>query len=136
MRENWRQDAAAQLSALGTPEAWTARWGDAAGTDDARSHEVADHLAAVVRDSPADGDDGCWDDWAAVLTPWGFDPTTISVPVRIWHGDGDRAVPVTHGRWLAAHVPGAVGHFPELEDHTSVERNNREVAYAWLSTLG
>ena len=134
-RENWRQDAAALLSALGTPEAWTARWGDAADADDAHSREVAHHLAAGVRDSLADGDDGYWDDWAAVLTPWGFDPTTISVPVWLWHGPGDRAVPVTHGRWLAANVPGAVAHFPELEDHTNIEHNNREAAYAWLSTL-
>jgi pimeloyl-ACP methyl ester carboxylesterase len=62
-------------------------------------------------------------------------PTAIQVPVRLWHGAHDRAVPIAHGRWLAAHVPGIVAHLIETEDHTNVEHDNREQAYAWLSGL-
>ena len=134
-RENWRKDADRFLATLGTPEAWMDRWGAAAGTDDARSWDVACHLAAGIRDSLTDGDHGYWDDWAAVLTPWGFDPATVRAPVRLWHGTLDRAVPVVHGRWLAAHVPGIVAHLPESEDHTNIEHNNRTAAWAWLSGL-
>jgi pimeloyl-ACP methyl ester carboxylesterase len=112
-----------------------ARWGAAAGMDDAHSWEMACHLAAGLRDALADGDDGWWDDWTAVLTPWGCDLTDIRVPVRLWHGTRDRAVPVAHGRWLAAHVPGIVADLPEDEDHTNVEHNHREAAYAWLRGL-
>jgi pimeloyl-ACP methyl ester carboxylesterase len=134
-RENWRQDAERLFATCATPAGWLARWGDAAGTDDAHSREVADHLAAVLRDCLTDGDDGWWDDWAAVLTPWGCDLTAIRVPVRLWHGGRDRAVPVTNGHWLAAHVPGIVAHFPATHDHTNVEHDNRAAAYAWLSGL-
>jgi pimeloyl-ACP methyl ester carboxylesterase len=28
-------------------------------------------------------------------------------PVRLWHGELDEAVPVGHGRWLAARIPTA-----------------------------
>jgi pimeloyl-ACP methyl ester carboxylesterase len=134
-RQHWRRDAGRLLATASTPEGWMARWGDAAGTDGARSWEVACHLAAGVRDSLAEGDDGWWDDWAAILTPWGCDLTTTRVPVRLWHGARDRGVPVAHGRWLAAHVPGIVACIPEPEDHTSVEHNHKETAYAWLGGL-
>ena len=55
----------------------------------------------------AGGDQGWWDDGAAKLTGWGFDLGGIAVPVKVWHGRQDRFVPVQHGQWLAASVPGA-----------------------------
>ncbi len=134
-RENWRQDAERLYANLSTPEGWMSRWGDTAGKDDATSWDVACYLAASVRDSMADGDDGWWDDWTAILTPWGCDPTTTRVPVHLWHGAQDRAVPIVHGRWLASHVPGIVAHISDSEDHTNVEHNNRDAAYRWLSEL-
>lgn len=134
-REHWRRDADQLFATACAPEFWMARSGDAAGTDDARSWDVACHLAASVSDSLANGDDGWWDDWAAILTPWGCDLTAARVPVRLWHGARDRAVPVEHGRWLAAHVPGIVAHISESDDHSNVEHNHRAEAYSWLSRL-
>jgi len=134
-RQHWRQDADQFLAALGAPEGWMTRWGQAAGTDDARSWDVACHLAAGITDALGGGDDGWWDDWAAVLTPWGCELTTIRRPVSLWHGVRDEAVPVVHGHWLAANVPGIEAHVSETEDHTNVEHNNREAAYTWLSQL-
>ena len=68
-RRSYRQDADQLLATLGSPEGWMARWGDSAGTDDARSWEVACHLAGGTRDALTDGDDGWWDDWTAMLPP-------------------------------------------------------------------
>ena len=135
-RAKWRADADHLLTALATPEGWLARWGDAAGTDDAHSEVRAAYLAAGIRDALADGDDGWWDDWAAVLTPWGCDLTAIDVPVRLWHGARDQGVPVSHGHWLADHVPGIIAEFPATEDHSNVEHNNLATAYAWLRAAG
>jgi pimeloyl-ACP methyl ester carboxylesterase len=38
---------------------------------------------------------------------WGFYIREIKVPVRFWHGDADRIVPLSHGEFQAALVPGA-----------------------------
>jgi pimeloyl-ACP methyl ester carboxylesterase len=38
---------------------------------------------------------------------WGFSLRDINVPVRFWHGDADRIVPLSHGQFQAALVPGA-----------------------------
>jgi hypothetical protein len=40
-----------------------------------------------------------------------------------------------HGRWLAAHIPGIVAHISDVEDHSNVEHNHKEEAYAWLAGL-
>ena len=47
----------------------------------------------------------------------------IRVPVSIWHGREDRFVPLAHGEWLAAHVPGARSHLVAGEGHISLSRN-------------
>ncbi len=38
---------------------------------------------------------------------WGFALADISVPVKFWHGDADGIVPLSHGEFQAAAVPGA-----------------------------
>ena len=38
---------------------------------------------------------------------WGFYLREINVPVKFWHGDADRIVPLSHGEFMAALVPGA-----------------------------
>ncbi|MEZ5144504.1 MAG: alpha/beta hydrolase [Acidimicrobiales bacterium] len=38
---------------------------------------------------------------------WGFSLRDIEVPVKFWHGDADGIVPLSHGEFQAAMVPGA-----------------------------
>jgi pimeloyl-ACP methyl ester carboxylesterase len=68
------------------------------------------------------GADGWIDDALALRKPWGFDPTSIKVPVRLWHGAQDTFSPVAHARWLASRIPNAevevqqgAGHFGAME---------------------
>jgi pimeloyl-ACP methyl ester carboxylesterase len=52
---------------------------------------------------------GGWvDDALAILSPWGFEVATISIPVLVRFGSADVLVPVAHGEWLAENVPGCV----------------------------
>jgi pimeloyl-ACP methyl ester carboxylesterase len=83
-RANWRQDAETMLATCSDPEGWLERWGGMAEQDPAHSREVAEYLAADVRESLGNGDQGWWDDWAALLEPWGCDLPAIHVPVRLW----------------------------------------------------
>ena len=66
------------------------------------------------------GTDGWRDDDLAFVTPWGFELSDIRVPVALWHGQQDRAVPFAHGRWLVDHVPGAHGVLTEDHGHFSL----------------
>ena len=58
------------------------------------------------------------DEYAIEARPWGFDTEELRVPVRIWHGDEDRIVPLSHATYIADRVPRArlevvkgAGHF-------------------------
>lgn len=65
-------------------------------------------------------DQGWWDNGAAYLSDWGFDLGDIDVPVKVWHGRQDRFVPVQHGEWLAANVPGAEAEISDRDGHLTM----------------
>jgi pimeloyl-ACP methyl ester carboxylesterase len=69
--------------------------------------EFADYLAATFHDAVREGIWGWFDDDVAFTRPWGFDVSSIRVPVSIWQGAQDLMVPFAHGQWLAAHIPDA-----------------------------
>jgi len=74
------------------------------------------------------GVDGWLDDDFAFLHDWDFDVATINRPTLVVHGDDDRFVPVAHGRWLAARIPGVEAWIGAGDGHlTLVERRLREV---------
>ncbi|MEH0937927.1 alpha/beta fold hydrolase [Micromonospora psammae] len=53
---------------------------------------------------------GWIDDVLALRRSWKFDLgaiDTAATPVRLWHGAEDTFAPASHGRWLAAQIPGA-----------------------------
>lgn len=63
---------------------------------------------------------------------WPFALHEIKAPVRIWHGQADVQVPVSIGRYYAAHIPNAKGTFPEDEGHVSIVANYIEAIIADL----
>jgi len=82
--------------------------------------EYADWLADVFRASVRHGIWGWFDDDLAFTKPWGFEPSSIRCPVAIWQGGEDRMVPLAHGEWLAAHIPGARAHLYPEHGHLSL----------------
>ncbi len=80
-----------------------------------------------------DGYDGWFDDDIAFARPWGFDVSQIDRPVLLVHGEDDRFVPVAHGHWLAARIPGVEARIDRNDGHlTLIARRLREV-HEWLS---
>jgi len=93
---------------------------------------LADYMIECEQHGLAPGVDGWVDDDIAFYAPWGFDVVDISTPVLLLHGDDDRFVPVSHGRWLAARIPGAEARIDPADGHlTLLERRMREVN-EWL----
>lgn len=131
-RERFRSGTAEIYSRLSTPEGWLRLWGDRAGTEAAHSKDAANYHASIFQDGWTRGDEGWWDDWSASLSPWGFELDAVKAPVSLWHGLADDRCPPAHGRWLAERIPHVTAHFPEDEDHTNIEENNRSTAYAWI----
>ena len=110
-----RADPAGHVTTLGPelPEA------DQRVLADSRLRELlARNYAEALRDSA----DGWIDDSIAFISPWGFEPAEIKVPVLVWHGQDDVFSPVAHSRWLADHIPDAsmfiqpgAAHFAAIE---------------------
>jgi pimeloyl-ACP methyl ester carboxylesterase len=78
-------------------------------------------LHRAVQAGLASSIDGWTDDDIALFhSPWGFDPASISIPVKVWHGLEDRFVPSGHGRWLAEAMPGAQAELLDHDGHLTV----------------
>lgn len=86
--------------------------------------EAGEDFAAEFAEALRTGVDGWVDDDLALVRPWGFEVSSISVPVSVWQGDADLMVPFAHGRWLAEQIPGARAHLLAGEGHISVFLNH------------
>jgi pimeloyl-ACP methyl ester carboxylesterase len=95
--------------------------------------EIAEYLAFTGHEGLAPGSDGWWEDAEAQATRWGFDVADISVPVMVMHGRQDKFVPVGHGEWLAAHVPGVDARILDNDGHLTLLQNRIPEVHAWLS---
>jgi len=88
----------------------------------AATGEFADYLAASFRAAVRTGIAGWRDDDLAFASDWGFTMAEAGAgaPVAVWQGDQDMMVPRAHGRWLAAHIPGARAHLLPGEGHLTL----------------
>lgn len=99
---------------------------------DALTGDFAEWLCRGLHDGLAPGDQGWWDDGVAHLSDWGFALDSIRSPVKVWHGRHDRFVPLQHGEWLAAHVPGAEPALSDTEGHLTVPLGKIGDVHGWL----
>ena len=101
--------------------------------DKDREELLADAAAnRDARDGLAPGNQGWWDENSMQLRPWGFDLADIAVPVLLLHGRQDQFVPVGHGEWLAAHIPGVEARLSDDDRHETITNHVPEV-HAWLA---
>jgi len=82
--------------------------------------EFGEDLVANFHEAMRTGVEGWFEDDMAFTRSWGFELEEISVPTMIWQGSADLMVPFSHGRWLAARLPGASAHLEQGEGHLSV----------------
>jgi pimeloyl-ACP methyl ester carboxylesterase len=95
--------------------------------------EIAEYLSFSGHEGLAPGIEGWYEDAIAQVSPWGFDIADISVPVMVMHGRQDKFVPVGHGEWLAAHVPGVDARILDNDGHLTLLEHRIPEVHAWLS---
>jgi pimeloyl-ACP methyl ester carboxylesterase len=81
----------------------------------------------------APGIQGWWDDTGMQLLPWRFDLADIAVPVLLMYGREDIFVPLSHGEWLAKHIPTAEARWFDGDGHGTLAQKRVPEAHAWLS---
>ncbi len=64
------------------------------------------------------------------MRPWGFDLGQIAAPVRLWHGDRDREIPVHHSEYVADAVPDGRLEIVEGGDHLALYRHTDDILSA------
>lgn len=86
---------------------------------------LADHtnhqkMLLITREAFRQGVKGALKDMALYMRDWGFPLEAIKHKVMIWHGDQDKIVPLSHGHYYHAHLPGAMLNVIAGEAHFSL----------------
>ncbi|HUA05759.1 MAG TPA: alpha/beta hydrolase [Solirubrobacteraceae bacterium] len=84
------------------------------------SGAYAEHTLRQIGRSLASGIWGWLDDDLALVADWGFGLDEVAAPVHVWHGAEDQFVPVSHGEWLAGHLPKAKAELRPGAGHLSI----------------
>jgi pimeloyl-ACP methyl ester carboxylesterase len=120
------------MSACELADQWSA--GQSAADGALLHGEIGVWLHRAAQAALAPRIDGWLDDDIALShSPWGFDPASISIPVKVWHGREDRFVPFPHGRWLAEAIPGAQAELRDHDGHFTVVAGRIGEVHEWLA---
>jgi pimeloyl-ACP methyl ester carboxylesterase len=76
-------------------------------------------MITQLRDAFQNGAEGWFEDDVVTVRPWGFALENVRVEVWLWHGERDRLVPVSQGRYLATKMPRCTGMFLPDDGHLS-----------------
>lgn len=77
-------------------------------------------LDSTIEEAMAHGAPGAKQDLELYLKPWDIDFSRLQTPIRLWHGDRDETVPLSHSRWYAEHLPQAHLEVLHNEGHFSL----------------
>ncbi len=94
--------------------------------------EMAEVVHAAMTSGLRHNAVGWLDDDLAFVAPWGFEVSSIDVPLLITQGEQDLMVPFAHGRWLAGQAPAATVRLLADEGHISLHAKVDEVQ-EWLA---
>jgi pimeloyl-ACP methyl ester carboxylesterase len=98
-----------------------------ADADVFRRPGMRDFFATDAREAFRQGSRGYAEDQALMARPWGFRLEEIRVPVRLYHGEEDRNVPVAMGRRVAALIPDCKAVFYAGEGHLAFVPHAAEI---------
>jgi pimeloyl-ACP methyl ester carboxylesterase len=93
--------------------------------------EVLEFIYDWITTGLATGYEGWLDDDLAFVGPWGFELSTIEVPMLLLHGRHDLMVPYPHAEWLIKQIPGIDPRLSEEHGHLSLLADLAPV-HEWL----
>ena len=94
--------------------------------------DFASFVVRSVREGIGERRNGWVDDEMAFISPWGFELRQIRIPVLVMHGEQDRMIPVSHGKWLANQISTAETRFLPDDGHLSLSARRIPDVHAWL----
>jgi pimeloyl-ACP methyl ester carboxylesterase len=117
-----------------TPEELVDVWKTLLGPADVAilDAEVAGFILENARAGIAASWAGWFDDEEAMVRPWGFELSSIRIPVLHWQGEQDKMVPFGHGVWLSEHIPGVESHLSAEDGHLTPYGRRVPEVHAWL----
>lgn len=102
----------------------------------ALSRECAQWYVSFSNEALQQGIVGAQDDEIAIFhQPWGFELSSIKVPVLLLHGKEDQFVNVREGEWLATQIPDVEARFPSGDGHISLSEFRIPEVHKWLIGL-
>jgi pimeloyl-ACP methyl ester carboxylesterase len=91
--------------------AWEAQFGRGLAPSDRAAFEmpsVRENILAAAVEALRNGSAGVADELPLFMgRNWGFSPSEVCVPTRLWYGQADTVVPLQMGRYLASEIAGA-----------------------------
>jgi pimeloyl-ACP methyl ester carboxylesterase len=97
------------------------------------TNELAVFLHRQAQEGFKPGIAGARDDSLATAKPWGFELSSIRIPLQLWHGKLDNFVPYSHAEWLSARLPRADLHIEPTDGHISISRKY-PLIHEWLAS--
>lgn len=91
------------------------------------------HFAAMLNAAFHQGIDGVATEFGLAAGPWPFVLQSITLPVRIWHGEQDRNAPIAAARWLEAQLGDASLSIEPQDGHASLIANQATSILAELA---
>lgn len=96
--------------------------------------DIRERWVVSVRESLRQGGRAMRQDLLLFARDWGFDPRDASaVPVLLWHGDDDKIVPVSVGRYFASEIAGCQATFLPGEGHLLIVDHASEILAALVA---
>ncbi len=96
--------------------------------------EVRDSFIADMHEAMATGSHGVAHEMGLFAKPWGFRLEDITMPVKLWHGESDRTVPVAMGRYQAKAIANCTATFIPDAGHLWIVDNFGTVLSSLVQT--